>query len=360
MVSHNWKIRVPTATPHLVKYKACLYFVFISPEFGVYKIRRRFRVRANLIAAMNLRFFTVPAALVILTGLSISSAVEPARSYIAIDVNTGNVLLEKASQSRVPVASLTKIATATVVLDWLSASRASSNQSVVVPPSVTGIRGANRMNLVPGDRITIRDALTAALLGSDNASAETLAHHVGMDLLNRQGRGGNPVSLFVSQLNALASRQGMSNTRFTNAHGLDSGRGYSSAGDIAKLAGYALKVKGFQFYVSQKSRNVSFTRNGTRRTFRIRNTNKLLGRNGIDGVKTGATRQAGPCLVLSASRKSTVTKLADGRTMVRPHRIVAVVLGAEDRFRSGQQLLSAAWQRYDSMPVGGPAEQPRY
>src|SRR4029453_6332592 len=109
---------------------------------------------------------------------------------------------------------------------------------------------------MPGDRSSLRDLLSAALLQSDNAAAETLADHVGRAL------DGTGTPGFIKQMNALARTLGMNNTRFTNAHGLDDKKpfGYSSAEDLAKLTAYAMKNPGFRFVVSQKERKIEIGR----------------------------------------------------------------------------------------------------
>ncbi len=75
------------------------------------------------------------------------------------------------------------------------------------------------MGLRPGDRIPLRNALYSALLGSDNVSAQTLAHHVGFAMLRQRGREGDPVKAFVAEMNVLARGLGMRRTKFANAHG---------------------------------------------------------------------------------------------------------------------------------------------
>ena len=107
------------------------------------------------------------------------------------------------------------------------------------------------------------------------------------------------------------------------------------------------------FYASQKERKISYTRNGQPRSFLMKNTNKLLGVDSIDGVKTGMTRRAGPCLITSAARPNSIIEEADGRTRVVPHRLVVVVLGSADRFKASSSLLARGWQKYDQWAASG-------
>jgi len=268
-------------------------------------------------------------------------------SYIAVDAQEGHVALAHAANQRRPVASLTKIATAVVVLDYLQSARLDAGELMTVPPQVTLLGGTGPAVLQPGDQLTIRDGLYAALIASDNYAAETLAAHIGGRLM-AAGVSGNPMSAFLRQMNALAARVGMHDTRFANAHGLDieGQRGYSTAADMARLTLHALNVPGFSFYCSQPSRRLTIHRQGAPVGVTIATTNDLLFRGGIDGVKTGTTSLAGQCLIITAPRPATVVKNADGSTSVTPHRLVVVVLAASDRFSQAWQLFNDGWAAY--------------
>lgn len=278
-------------------------------------------------------------------------------AFMVVDFHSRKILSSYEAGTRRQVASLTKIVTAMVVLDWAELTQADLSNLAVVPASAGLIGGPNRMSLRPGESISLRDALYCALIGSDNWAAETLADHVGRNLLARGNTGGttSPVSEFVEQMNALAERHGATGSLFTNPHGMDHLEKvpYSCAADIARLAIYALGKSSFTFYCSQKERKVSIIGASGQRQFMIKNTNKLLGQDGIDGVKTGLTRRAGPCLVISADKEPVVEKLLDGRTKVTPRRLVVVVLGASDRFSAARSLLMRGWEKFDAWNAGG-------
>ncbi|MEM7144336.1 MAG: serine hydrolase [Verrucomicrobiota bacterium] len=276
-------------------------------------------------------------------------------AYLVVEMNTGKILAAHNGNQRRQVASLTKIAAVTVVLDWAKLTKTDLGQYIQVPLSVTQLGGANPLQLQPGDEITIRDAIYSSIMGSDNASAETLATHVGLDLLRRQGGAGSPADAFVKEMNALAAGHGCRNTRFTNAHGLDHlGKvPYSTAADMARLTISALQKPSFTFYTSQKTRRISFRRGGQVLSFTVTNTNKLLGQYNIDGVKTGLTAAAGQCLVISAERPSTFQNVGEGRTMITKHRLVVVVLNSQNRFDQAVYLLNQGWQNYDAWTAAG-------
>ena len=105
----------------------------------------------------------------------IGAAAQNSEAYLVIDTRTGKVLVGDNFNDKLPVASLTKIATACVVLDWLTATDGDRNAYISVPNSVREIGGANPLNLQPGDRISMRNSLSSMMMASDNRAAEALA-----------------------------------------------------------------------------------------------------------------------------------------------------------------------------------------
>ena len=169
------------------------------------------------------------------------------------------------------------------------------------------------------------------------------------------------IDAFVTQMNALARELGMERTLFVNPHGLEPQRGlqpYSTALDLAKLTGYAMRDPAFRFYVSQRERKIAVTRNGQVLQFLLRNSNELVGTAGVDGVKTGTTAKAGNCVILSSQHDPEI-KQQGGTTLVTPRRVNVIILGAADRFGAARELLARAWSLYDQWAAAGrPAAQP--
>jgi D-alanyl-D-alanine carboxypeptidase (penicillin-binding protein 5/6) len=275
-------------------------------------------------------------------------------SYVVADANDGRVLLSYQPDQKRSVASLTKIATAVVVLDFMRSTSGSAEEIMTVPPSVATLGVPSPLGLQPGDGISVRDALYAAMMGSDNFAAETLGTHFGVKLA-QTGLGGAPLQAFVSQMNGLRLKLGLSNTKFANPHGLDlpGASGYSCASDIARLLNQAITTPGFTFYSSQRERRINFLRGGSPQSLTVRNTNEIIGQSRIDAGKTGTTNLAGPCLAITAGKPATVIKRGDGSTLVIPHRLTVVVLGAPDRFNATRQLLADGWNRYDGWRAAG-------
>ena len=276
-------------------------------------------------------------------------------SYIVVDLHSKKILSAREINKKRQVASLTKIATAIVVLDWVKATGTDRGQNIIIPQSASAIGGPNQLKLRPGDQISIRDALYCSVLGSNNWTAEALAYHVGKDLLVRSGKNGDPVKEFVKHMNALANDHGLKYTKFVNPHGMDhQGKiPYSSASDVARLTIYAMGKAAFTFICSQTEKKVSIVSIGSRQDFIVKNTNKILNIDGIDGVKTGLTSKAGPCLVVTAAKQPIVSELADGNKQVTPRRLVVVVLGASDRFGAARSLLLRGWEKFEGWNRSG-------
>lgn len=277
-----------------------------------------------------------------------------AQNYIIVDNQTGYILAGKGENEKRQIASLTKVATALVVLDWAQLQKADLSQMV----SIAGqdLRGSsiNPAGLQEGDSVSLRDLLYCALMASDNIASNALARHVGARLPN--ARSLDPVGNFVSHMNALARTLGMKRTLFLNPSGLDAGiegtLPHSTAADMARLTRYAYSEADFPFFVSQKSRVVHVFRAGQDLPVSLKNTNELLGQNDIDGVKTGRTSRAGDCFILSSEKKPEVTR--QGETVyVTPRRLIVVLLGSRDRATDGRVLTGRGWNLYEQWAAGG-------
>lgn len=302
-------------------------------------------------------FSRITLALAVLIPLSVSTARAQANAaaYAIVDSTTGYLLGGANTDKKLQVGSLTKIATAMVVLDWAEASGQELGQLATVTPGAVALSSGAGVSFQIGDQCSLRDLLYAALLQSDNTAAQTLATHVGRALMS-PGLKEGPETAFVMQMNALARRLGMRNTLFLNAHGLDhleKKLPYSTAADLARLTSYAMNKSAFRFYVSQKERKITFTMaTGEASSYLLKNTNELAGVDGIDGVKTGQTRRAGPCVILSSGRAPESRQ--EGSThIITPRRINVVVLGSPDRFGVGRELMGRGWQLYDKWAAAG-------
>ncbi len=294
------------------------------------------------------RFSVFAAALGLVAALS-------AAAYAISDSTTGFLLEGQNQHKKLQIGSLTKIATAMVVLDWSESQHQEMSEQATVPQSAEPLNtSGNGVGFHAGDRCSLKDLMYAALMQSDNQAAETLADHVGHALGSGQQA---PVTFFVAQMNALARRLGMRDTRFLNPHGLEGlekSLPYSTAEDLALLTRYAMQNPAFVFYVSQKERRITYYAGGGTEAsnYLLRNTNELLGVENIDGVKTGTTRNAGQCVIVSAAHAPDSRQQGE-QVIISPRRLNVVVLGAADRFNLARQLLARGWHLYDEWATAG-------
>ncbi len=264
---------------------------------------------------------------------------QAAESVIVADHESGCIFLQRDADSPRQVASLSKIATAVVALEWIDESGGDLGQIATIhSEAVAG--GVNPLKLRPGDQLTLSAAIHAGMMASDNTSAYALAATLG-EQMQPQTDPAAAVAVFVEKMNALALRLGMDRTHFVNPHGLDGGKtdAFSTAADIARLAIHACDRADFLSYCREKEHQITIRRDGTEMPLTITNTNELVGSRGIDGMKTGTTTLSGPCLVTTATR--------EGR------RLIVVVLKAEDRFRETVLLIDKAWPALEKWDAEG-------
>jgi serine-type D-Ala-D-Ala carboxypeptidase (penicillin-binding protein 5/6) len=231
-----------------------------------------------------------------------------AKAAAVLDVATGQFLYGKNATTRLPMASTTKIMTALLALE-----NGNLNQVVNVTVDSRKCVDCSLMGLLPGDRLTLLDLMYGMLLPSGNDAAQQIAITIG-----------GSESAFVSMMNARAQQLGLIDTHYANPHGLDAPGHYTSAVDLAKLAGVALKNPTFAKIVQTSSKTVKGNR-----TFKLANTNKLLPRNDVFGVKTGNTDAAGRCTVVLFRR--------GGRD------IIVAVLNSQNRDAVALQLANYAY-----------------
>jgi D-alanyl-D-alanine carboxypeptidase (penicillin-binding protein 5/6) len=309
---------------------------------------------------MHHAFFKLPALAAVISALV--PAARGQESVMVMEAYSGKVLVASNASVKRPVASLTKIATGAVTVDWSVATGADLGKlRVTVPQTITLVGGPNPMNLQPGDSLSMRDALYSALLGSDNLAALTIADHVGREILTRRGKEGDPVAEFVAEMNRLTKALGMTQTRFANPHGLErpGTKAFSTAADVARLSIYAMRRNAFNFIVRQPDRQVSVYGTSGTRTYRVRNSNELIGEPGILGVKTGTSAAAGSCLSVCMDREPLIRQKPDGTKGVTPRRLIVVVLNSPDRFNRARGLIRQGWGIYDPWLAAGAPFQDR-
>jgi D-alanyl-D-alanine carboxypeptidase len=236
-----------------------------------------------------------------------------AAAFAVVERGCGALVWGENETERLRPASLTKIVAALVVMDSVSLDQEVESH---VSSALLKDQGSSVMGLEPGMRLSVLDLLNGLLLESGNDAALVLAEFAGS---------GN-VATFIAAMNAKAKALGMTDTQFTNPHGLDQDGHYSSALDLA-LAGEALLEDPVLAEIAASEEYWPDWEESS-----LRNGNKLLQRyDGAYGIKIGYTRRADQTMVAAAER--------DGR-----HLIVSL-LGSKDRYADSTLLLDWAFTR---------------
>jgi D-alanyl-D-alanine carboxypeptidase len=284
-----------------------------------------------------------------------TASVRAQSSVMVVDAYNKKIHVASNANVKRSVGGMAKMVTGMVALDWAAASGVGVNVLATVPAYAPQIAGTQVIDLQPGDKVTLRDLIYAAMMSSDNVAAITLGDFVGRDHLSRLGRGGDPLGEFVRQMNQLAVREGCKGSRFTNPHGVENTRvkPYSTAADMARIALYAAARPSMRFYTNQATRDLTVYRGGQKMMVTVRNSNSLLGTDRIDGIKAASTPSSGGCVVLSAEKEASVFQQADGASVIYRHRLVVVVLGSGNPFGEAQALLRQGWGVYDQWLQSG-------
>ncbi len=210
-----------------------------------------------------------------------------AKSYCVINSVTGEIVTEKESDTKLAMASTTKIMTLLVALE-------NSNPEDVVTVSKTAVlEEGSSAYLKPGAKITMRDLCYGLMLNSGNDAAVAIAEHIS-----------ETPDKFAELMNNTAKKIGVLNTHFVNPNGLHDESHFTTAYDLAKLTRYALKNDTFREIVSSKIyTSTMLMTDGTTENVEYINHNRLLKElDGCIGVKTGFTKTAGRCLVSAVNR----------------------------------------------------------
>jgi D-alanyl-D-alanine carboxypeptidase (penicillin-binding protein 5/6) len=221
-----------------------------------------------------------------------------ARSVFAFDPDTGEIIMDLNADERLPIGSVTKVATALVVLD-----HAGLAEEITIEGTDMVEPGFSAMGLQPGDTLTVEQLLTGLLVASGGDAALALARHVGADLSGSDDPEA-AVAAFVDAMNATGSDLQLTNTQFANPDGDDSTDAWSTARDVALLYAY-LEANETLAGISALT-EYSFTSVGPEQTpYAGISTNQLAGQYDLLSAKTGSTQEAGGCLVLARTNQGT-------------------------------------------------------
>jgi D-alanyl-D-alanine carboxypeptidase len=228
-----------------------------------------------------------------------------ANAAIIVDADSQVILFSKNPELRFSMASTTKIMTALTGLDYYKLDD-------VLTVQASGVEGSG-LGLVPGDQFTFKDLLYAMMLPSANDAAQVIADNY---------PGGSEA--FVKKMNEKATALSLSKTHFSDPSGLDDDGDYTTVVDLARLASHAISNATFVDITSTRYTTIS-NRSFTRQ-YPLTNLNRLLGTDGVTGIKTGTTEGAGEVLVTS--------------TVKNGHTYIIVVMQSQNRFADTGVLMN--------------------
>ncbi len=230
-----------------------------------------------------------------------------AKGAVVINGDTGEIIFSQNENTRLPMASTTKIMTGLLLCEY-----GNLEKEITVTDQMVRVEGSS-MGLLPGDKVTLHDLLYGLMLASGNDAANTVAIVIGGTVPN-----------FAEMMNDKAKEIGLKNTNFVTPSGLDDENHYTTAYDLAMLTKYAMQNKDFAAAVGSQSATLNYGNPPYRRT--LTNHNKLLKMvDGCVGVKTGFTKKSGRCLVSAVRR--------DGKY------VIAVTLNAPNDWQDHKTML---------------------
>lgn len=230
-----------------------------------------------------------------------------AKSVYAIDIDTAQVLYSVNSQAKLPIASITKLAAALVVLR-----NHTLEETVTVKNMPSYPEGAQLLGLSAGQKFKLSELLKAAVIESDNDAIDALALHTSPTL-----------PAFAAQMNRLMQKWGITDVYFDNASGLGD-KSLASAEALAKLGRLAILNPDIAKLAATATATVTDTSGAS---YQIDSSNDLLPDSRFSGIKTGYTELAGQSFV--------------GLATINGHRVITVVLNSPDRF--GETKALADW-----------------
>lgn len=248
-------------------------------------------------------------------GIHIAPIIE-AKSAVVVDLDTGISLYEKDVYAPMPIASITKIMTAIIVLE-----ENQLDETVVVSKNAARTTGS-KMWLYQGEKIKVKDLLLGILIHSANDAAVALAEH-----------NAGTVEDFVKKMNIKAEDLGLNATNFANPIGFDDQNNYSTIYDLSLMSRYAFRKEFLRQAVNIKELEVRSIDGKIKHD--LKNTNSLLGSEffNVKGLKTGRTDEAGLCLVGVAEND-------------KSQRVLTIVLNSPDRFRETKILIDWVFRAY--------------
>ena len=245
-----------------------------------------------------------------------------AKSAIMLEVSTGEIIFEKNSHERLHPASMTKMMSLLIIMESIENGIIKLDDMVTVSANASGM-GGSQILLETNEQMSVDDLIKGVTIASGNDAVVALAERIA-----------GTEEQFVNMMNEKVQELGLQDTNFKNSHGLDAANHYSSAHDMAIIGKELVKHEKILEYSSIYE---MYLRENTDRKVWLVNTNKLVRfYEGVDGLKTGYTKEAGYCLTATAKRGDM--------------RLIAVVMGEPDSATRNSEvtgLLDYAFAQYE-------------
>ena len=251
-----------------------------------------------------------------------------ASSFILVESTTGTIVLEKNSEKKLPIASMTKLMTLKIVLDHINAGKLSLEDKFKISENAASQTGSEAF-LDKNQEYSVDDLIRATIIVSANDAAVALAEIVSGSVEN-----------FVKLMNDTAKEIGMYNTNFANPTGLPAPGHFSTAKDMAIISQYCIDNLTFKQY--SRTNIDELVHPSGRKTSLINTCRKINKYAGFEGGKTGHTNEAGYCFA-SAARRGDM-------------RFVAVVMGvesSEERFNLTERMFDYGFDNFRILNVVG-------
>lgn len=211
-----------------------------------------------------------------------------AKSAIMIEASTGEILFQKNKDEKLAPASMTKMMSMLLIMEEIENGNLKWNEMITTSEKASSM-GGSQIFLKVGEKMTVEDLLKGVAIASGNDAVVALAERVS-----------GSEEQFVKRMNVRAKDLGLKNTNFINATGLTADNHYSSAYDMSLIAKELVKHEKILEFTSTYE---DYLRKDTKSPFWLVNTNRLVRfKEGVDGLKTGFTDEAGYCLTATMKK----------------------------------------------------------
>ena len=211
-----------------------------------------------------------------------------ATSAIMIEASTGEILFQKNKDEKLAPASMTKMMSMLIIIEEIENGNLKWDEMITTSERASSM-GGSQIFLKAGEKMSVTDLLKGIAIASGNDAVVALAERIS----------GSEES-FVKRMNTRAKDLGLKNTNFVNSTGLTEDNHYSSAYDMSLIAKELVKHEKILEFTSTYE---DYLRKDTKSPFWLVNTNRLVRfKEGVDGLKTGFTKEAGYCLTATMKK----------------------------------------------------------